>query len=172
MTGRYKRCCYDDPLWSPLAHQQQTDSFQQFNRGIRAFGQEQIGAALAIVEFNFSGEENRWRLRRQVLDLFDQLLPVASWKNEVAQDQVDTSDLENLDRLFGRHTGNHPIPARFQHHFSNGEGLFVIVDAKDSTLRLHHIPRLANTGLLRGKPFQCRENDGHARSLVRFYFIF
>ncbi len=78
-----------------------------------------------------------WRL---ALDPFDQFGAVQAGHDEIAEYQVDAAPAERLQRVVPVVAGDHAIAAGFQHDFADGEGLLVVVNAKNRLLGLHSFP--------------------------------
>src|SRR3954463_4787386 len=122
---------------SAFADEQQTYTLQQFYRRVHSFGQENVGASFALVNFYFAGEKNRRCFRGDVLDAFDQLGAVDAWHDQVCQHQIYSSLSESLQRLLCVGERQHTVASGFQHYFSNGEGLLIIVNTENSSFWFH-----------------------------------
>ena len=124
-------------LGTALPNQQQADALQQLDWRVHPFGQENVGLAVTIVDFDFARQKNSRSLGREALDLFDQPGSIQTGHNQIGQDQVDAALFEALQSLGASRAGEHAIASGFQHDLTNRERLFVIVDAEDRSFWFH-----------------------------------
>ena len=120
-----------------FADEHQPDAFQEFDRRVCALWQEKIGVSFAGAEFRMSRKKDRRGEGGDFLRAADQFVSVDLGHHQVGEQKIDPTLAEDLKRLPSIMTCNNAIPASLEHHFSNGEGLFIVVDAKDGALRFH-----------------------------------
>ena len=129
-------------LWTALPHQQYADMLQQLYRRVHSLGQKHICSS--VVHFYFAREKNRRSLRRNIFDFFDQLASIQAGHDQIRKHQIDAALLEMLERLRSTGAREHAIAAGFKHDFSDGKGLFIIVNAEDRSLWFHFVSEIAS----------------------------
>src|SRR5581483_4985697 len=134
-------------LWAALADQQETDALQQLDRRVHPFGQEDISLRVPVINSNFTGEQNSGSFGRDGCYFLDKLCPMKAWHHQVREHEIDSTLLESLERLLGPGTGEYTLAARFKQDLANGEGLLIVVDAKDSSFRFHRSRATGDAGL-------------------------
>src|SRR5678816_2063860 len=60
--------------------------------------------------------------------------------SQITEYQVDSAFPKPFDRFFSGCAGDHAVAASFEKDFSDGKGLFVVVDAENGSLRFHGSP--------------------------------
>ena len=103
-----------------LADEQEADALQQFYWRIHSFRQEEVGAGLALVNFYFSGEKNRWRFRGYFFYPFDEFGTIEARHDQVGEHQVNSALREPLQRLLRVVVSQYAVASGFQHYFSDG----------------------------------------------------
>lgn len=145
------------------AHQQQSNALQQFGGRISPFGEKNVGLAFVLISVDLSGKQDCRRLGRDALDPVDQFSPVHGRHHQVAQYQIHSALLEFLEGLGGAGPGNHPIAAGFQDYLSDGQGLFVVVNAENRPFGFH---RLSEVAARNGSP---EHGAGPARTKTKLF---
>src|SRR5579863_920591 len=120
-----------------LAHQQKPDSLQQIGRSVHALGQKNVGRRIVIIDADLARDQDRWRVRRQLLDPGDQLRAIEAGHRHVGDDQINPAPLEALQGFLAAGETGHAIAACFQHDFAMGERLLVVVHTQYGPFRFH-----------------------------------
>ncbi len=84
-----------------------------------ALGQEGVSAIGPLEGFDASADEDRRHLRSQLLHAANKLVAIHARHDEIAQDQVDASFTEQLQRPLAVKRDQNTITAGFQHKFTN-----------------------------------------------------
>lgn len=124
-------------LGTALTDQEQPNAFQKIRRNVHTFGEKDIGLTILLVNLHFAGQQNRGRFRRTVFDSLNQFAAINSWHDQIGEHKIHATLREPIQSLLSVGVGQHSISARFQHYFSNGERLFVVINAEDRPFRLH-----------------------------------
>ena len=125
------------PLGAALFHQHEADTLQQLNGSVHSLGQEEICARIFFIKPGLAGKKNGRSAGGNFLDLVHQLGAVQAGHLQVTQDQINAALLKGFQGLVAIAASQHAVAARFQHQFSNGERLLIIVHAQDRSFRSH-----------------------------------
>ena len=115
------------PLGASLADEEQTHALQQLRGGVHAFGQESVSLGFMIVNADLAGNKDGGRLRRQFLDLRDELRAVKTGHRHIGDHEVDSALVEAGQGFFAARETGYTVAARFQHDFAVGKRLLVVI---------------------------------------------
>jgi hypothetical protein len=128
------------PFRAALLDEQDPDALQKFNGRIHSLGQEEVRAKVLVIHLDLAGKENCRCLRGTVFYLADEIRAIESRHEEITQDKINSALVKKFERRMTAGTGKYAIAARFKHYFTNGERLFIIINAEYGLLGSHLSP--------------------------------
>jgi hypothetical protein len=143
-------CC--SLLGAALAGYEDADAFDHLGGGACALRQEDVGADGAVEGVDGAGDDHGRDAGVKLLGAADKLIAIHLWHEEVAEEQVDAAGdgaLYVLEGFVGRESADDPVAAGFEEEGTDGEDLFVVVDAEDGLLGAHAYSVLPQTALWR-----------------------
>ena len=123
-----------------------------------ALGQEDVGADGAVEGVDGAGDDHGGQAGMELLGAADEFVAVHLGHEEVAEKQIDGAGegmLTKSSASCALECGDDAIAAGFEKEGSNGEDLFVVVDAEDGLLGAHALGsagRRLNGGLAADGP--------------------
>ena len=121
--------------------------------GACAFGQEDVGVAGAVEGVDGAGDDHRGEAGMELLGAADELVAVHLGHEEVAEQKVDAAgkrDVDQLESFVRGECAEDAVAAGFEQEGSDGEDLFVVINAEDSFLRAQCVLGSAAGRLLAG----------------------
>jgi hypothetical protein len=146
-------------LGSALAGDEDANAFQHFAGGRRSLGKKGVGPIAVVEDLDAAADKDHGHFGGDFFHAANQFVAVHVRHDEVAEDEVDSTDAEPIHGFLSIAGGDDAIAtAGFEEKFAHGEGLFVIVDAEDGFFWSHYYFSLAF-------PAQAREDGGEVRSI-------
>ena len=133
-------------LWAAFARYEDTNALDHLGSGAGALGQEDIGTAGAVERGDGAGDDHGGQTRMNLFGAAHQLIAVHLRHQQIAEEQIERSGnrlLNNLKRLLRAVYGDHAVTARFKQKGTDGENLFIVVNAEDRLLGAHAISHSA-----------------------------
>jgi hypothetical protein len=131
-----------------LAGDEDADAFEHLGGRAGSLGQEDVGADGAIGGVDRAGDDHGGQRGLQLLGAADELVTVHLGHEEVTKEEVNGAGGGLLDLFEGLLRGGclkNAVAAGFEKEGSDGEYLFVGVDAEDDLLRAHAVSILPVT---------------------------
>jgi hypothetical protein len=128
------RLCSRGLLGASLTGYQDANAFDHFGWGGCSLGQEGVGAVGTVEGVDGTRDDHRGQTRAQLFGAADKLVAVHLGHEEVAQEQIDCAGqcLLNDRQSFVRGSSAENVVATcIEQESTDGEDLFVIVDAED-----------------------------------------
>ena len=130
----------DGLLGAAFAGDEDADALEQFGRRACALGEEDVGAAGALECADGAGNDHCREAGVDFLGAADEFAAVHLRHDEVGEKEVDGAwvrvgdGFESVEWIDG---GDYAVASSFEEEGSDGEDLFVVIDAEDSLLGTH-----------------------------------